>query len=53
MSADEIDKLYQNYEILNSATDKTKVSVFYRLNKSFNSIIFHTLFQLKLKIFMD
>lgn len=30
MSADEIDKLYQNYEVLNSATDKTKVGVSYR-----------------------
>jgi hypothetical protein len=26
MSADEIDKLYQNYDVLSTSTDKTKVA---------------------------
>lgn len=28
MSADKIDKLYQNYDALNAATDKSKVSFY-------------------------
>lgn len=38
MSADKIDKLYQNYDILNGATEKSEVGAF---EKHLKSYLFH------------